>query len=211
MARQRHSRADGDLRWTSDLPPAPGELRIVQAFVNTADLRKKSDFADPRALVDWLAHWGLVARDLELAAGDLERATALREALRSLCLANHGGAVSEAVVERLDLVAAAAALRVRFTSGGRAYFEAASDGVDGALARLCGMVAAAQLDGTWKRLKSCAEKSCRAAFYDFSRNRAAKWCSARCGSRISSLGYRHRNLAEIRKIDARTAWVRRRS
>ena len=48
--------------WMSGLEPAPGELRILQAFVSTADLRSGADeLASPRALGEWLVRWGLLS------------------------------------------------------------------------------------------------------------------------------------------------------
>jgi predicted RNA-binding Zn ribbon-like protein len=39
-------------------------------------------------------------------------------------------------------------------------------------------------DGTWERLKACREPSCVWAFYDYSKNRSAAWCSMEvCGNR----------------------------
>ena len=50
MPRRKSAKSDPDPRWTSKLPPAPGDLRLVQAFVNTADLRAGTDFDGPAAL-----------------------------------------------------------------------------------------------------------------------------------------------------------------
>jgi len=99
---------------------------------------------------------------------------------------------------------------VRFGADGRTRFEPSGDGLDGALARLCGIVATAQLEGTWTRFKICVGKTCKAVYFDASRNRCARWRSARCGSRSSSLTYRHRNLKSIRDVDRMSAKYRRR-
>src|SRR5690349_6523254 len=78
--------------------PAPGDLAMVQAFVNTHyDLVRDHGaevLASPSALHDWLADAGLVdpgARTLR--AGDLRRALAVREGLRALAFANNGEAL----------------------------------------------------------------------------------------------------------------------
>jgi len=43
------------------------------------------------------------------------------------------------------------------------------------------------LDGTWARLKVCAEDACMWAFYDRSKNRSGNWCSmAVCGNRMKA-------------------------
>ena len=63
-----------------DVPKAaPEPLRRVQLFVNSIDLHNE---------VEWLPGW-LDERGL---GGELERARELREALRSLVLANNGAA-----------------------------------------------------------------------------------------------------------------------
>lgn len=48
--RRKSPQSDPDPRWTSELAPAPGDLRIVQSFVNTADLALGTDLAGPEAL-----------------------------------------------------------------------------------------------------------------------------------------------------------------
>ena len=68
--------------WTSNLRPAPGDLRIVQAFVNTLGREKKTDeFASPQAFADWLARWRLADASMLLTPADLERKREVREAL----------------------------------------------------------------------------------------------------------------------------------
>ena len=62
-----------------DVPnAAPEPLRLVQEFVNTVNLETGEDW-----LADWLADQGA-------GAGDVERARAVREALRDLLYANNG-------------------------------------------------------------------------------------------------------------------------
>ena len=69
----------------------------------------------------------------------------------------------------------------------------AHGGLDGALARLLAIIDNASCDGTWERLKVCAEQTCRYAFYDHSRNRSGSWCSmAVCGNRAKARSYRER-------------------
>jgi predicted RNA-binding Zn ribbon-like protein len=52
-------------------------------------------------------------------------------------------------------------------------------------------------DGTFARLKSCRNHDCRWAFYDYSKNRSASWCSMQlCGNRTKTRAYRRRHSAE---------------
>src|SRR5918999_1267374 len=69
---------------------APGELAVIERFVNTADLEAGTDeFRDPASLTAWLRAAGL-ARGA-FGEPERERLVAFREALRELLLANHGG------------------------------------------------------------------------------------------------------------------------
>ena len=57
-------------------------------------------------------------------------------------------------------------------------------------------MATAQADGTWHRLKACADDGCRWAFYDHSKNRRGRWCSmAVCGNQHKARAYRERAKA----------------
>jgi predicted RNA-binding Zn ribbon-like protein len=51
----------------------------------------------------------------------------------------------------------------------------------------------AQLDGSWARLKVCANDECRWAFYDRSRNHGGTWCEmSACGNRLKNREFRAR-------------------
>ncbi len=178
----------------SKLKPAPGDLRLVQAWVNTADRIQGSDLlTGPPALAGWLDQAGLLDRGGELSAGDLERAIGVREAFRVLLAANNGARLDPAAVEVLDRAGHRAMLRVRLAADGAARFEPAAVGLDRAFGRLLAIVATAQSEGLWPRLKACVEPACRAAFYDFSPNRAGVWCAMRrCGNRFKSQTYRRK-------------------
>lgn len=53
--------AIGDAPWAKAIPPAPGHLRFVQAFVNTADLGSAPDeLGSPSGLASYLARWKLL-------------------------------------------------------------------------------------------------------------------------------------------------------
>ncbi len=205
--RKRKTGSDGDPRWTSELPPAPGDLRILQAFLNTVDFRRETDFAGPEALAGWLEHWGLAPAGLAVTAEEVARAREVREAMRTMARCAPGKAPQAAA--RVDTAAKAAPVAARVPGEGRGRFEPWAESVDGALAALCAILVLSQADGSWERLKVCAGETCRAAFYDFSKNRSAVWCSTRCSNRKSSLTYRRRNLDQIRIRDRGDARVRR--
>jgi predicted RNA-binding Zn ribbon-like protein len=170
---------------------APGDLALVERFVNTADLEGGTDaLADPAALSAWLREAGLAEWGDTFDEAGRNRMIAVREALRSLLLSNHGEPVDPAAVEVLDR---AAALEVAFAADGTARLAPAGHGVDGAVATLLGIVARAQAAGTWSRLKACPAENCGWAFYDSSRNRSRAWCSMSvCGNRAKARSYRAR-------------------
>jgi predicted RNA-binding Zn ribbon-like protein len=169
--------------------PAPGALRLVQAFVNTVDREHGPDLLDDAAgLEEWLDRQLMPA---PVTPAELDRAREVREALRALLLANHGGEPDPAAVATLDR---AAAITVAFDAAGDARLEPARTGVDGVVAKLLAIVARAQADGTWRRLKACPDETCGWAFYDRSRNRSRTWCSmSACGNRAKARSYRARH------------------
>jgi predicted RNA-binding Zn ribbon-like protein len=173
---------------------APGDLALVQRFVNTADLETGSDeLSDAAQLAAWLDDAGLVPAGTRFDEPGRERIVEFREALRALLLANHGEEPDRAAIATLDRAARDARVVVAFDADGSARLAPAEGGVDGALGRLLGIVARAQADGTWPRLKACPADACGWAFYDRSRNRSRTWCAMSvCGNRAKARSYRAR-------------------
>ena len=171
------------------LRPAPGELRLVQAFVNTIDHERGHDeLESAQALAEWLASRRLIATGTQLDDADLERAVAVRSGLRAIVASTAPREVREA----LEQAVAPALLRARFPSTGGLRFEPVASALDGAIGRLLVIIGSAQGAGHWPRIKRCAEEGCRAVFYDRSANRHGLWCSARCGNRVHALNFRRR-------------------
>ena len=80
-------------------PPADGDLRLVQDFVNTLDREHHNDLLDgPEGLAAWLEHRGFAAD--EPGPADVAHAVEVREALRALLLANNGGPEAPGWTER---------------------------------------------------------------------------------------------------------------
>ena len=121
-----------EIPYLTERAPAPGRLQLVQRFVNTVDHEHGREMlSDPARLGSVLAELGLLEPDAPVAAADLERALAVREALRSLALANNGGVADPAGLEILEQAAAAGRLVVAFDGSGVARLEASAPGVDG--------------------------------------------------------------------------------
>ena len=102
----------------------------------------------------------------------------------------------EALGYRVTLTAAAdrARLTVAVDEHGHARVESRAAGIDRVFGRLLGIVARAQTDGTWERMKACPWNTCHVAFYDHSRNRSRTWCSMDvCGNRAKAQTYRRRS------------------
>jgi predicted RNA-binding Zn ribbon-like protein len=171
---------------------APGDLELIRDFVNTLDVLPGTDeIDDPASLASWLADHRLVATLPTLTDEDLTRARSLREALRALLVANTGFPLSSEVAEAFDDAVGSIHLRTRADEAGwLELLPAAADGLDYAIGRLVSIVFAAQQEGTWPRLKACAE--CHWALYDHTRNHSAAWCGSQCGVRVRARRHRRR-------------------
>jgi predicted RNA-binding Zn ribbon-like protein len=178
--------------------PAPGDLELVRAFVNTNDIDAAKDEIDnPEDLARWLENHGLLEHGAVPDEAARRHAVALREALRGLMLCNNDGlAPDPGAVDALNDIAARARLVVRFNGAGAAQLTPASSGVDAALGRILALVYAAYEGGTWPRLKACRNDTCHWGFYDRSKNRSGHWCSmSNCGSQLKARAYRQRRKA----------------
>lgn len=177
--------------------PAPGELELVRGFVNTKDAEDETEvFTTVTALRDWLADQGLLSGGARAGTVDLANALALREAIRAILLHHDGEPLDPTAPHVLDAAARRARLSVVFDDHGAALTDPLAGGVDGALGRLLAIVAVAQREGTWTRLKVCPADDCLWAFYDRSKNRSARWCDSRdCGNVAKQRAFRERQRA----------------
>ena len=176
---------------------APEPLRLVQQFVNSAEPDEDLDeMTTPAELRAWLSGRDMADERSEISEADLQRALDVREGLRAVLFTHNGGERDAEAVARLERAAGSAALRASFPAEGDPGLVPARDGVNGALAALLAIVAAASADGGWRRLKACADPTCRWAFYDHSRNRSGRWCSmATCGNQHKARNFRERSKA----------------
>ena len=170
-------------------PPAPGELALVQAFLNTVCEEIDRELLEtPADLRAWLVEAGLLAPDAPVVHADLAVALHVRGALRDWSASGDPGPGAAALAD----AAAAARLTLRGDRG-RLELVPQAGGVAGALGALLAIVHAADADGRWSRLKSCRGHGCHWVFYDGSRNRSGAWCSMRiCGNRTKARAFRAR-------------------
>jgi predicted RNA-binding Zn ribbon-like protein len=175
--------------------PAPMPLMLVQGFLNTLDLEEGSDlFSDAESARAWLVASGLLNRRAEISPADLGFVRDVRESIRGL-LAPDGGERSEpGPLRPLRELSDAHRARLRVGDQGVLSLENSNtEDVGDALFGLLLIIRAAQEDGTWKRLKACANPDCAWVFYDRSRNQQGNWCDmAVCGNRLKNRKLRAR-------------------
>jgi predicted RNA-binding Zn ribbon-like protein len=184
----------------SETPGAPGELELVQRFMNLHEHVPGDDVPLPaprEMLASFLRERGLL-RDRDR-FGEPDRAAALEliDALHAMVRANAGGQAPADRVAVVDHVARRAGLGPRF--GERPALVPTATGVAGALGRIVAVAFLAELDGSWRHLKECANEHCRSVFFDRSKNHSGRWCSmAECGNRAKVRAWRDRRRADDR-------------
>ncbi|MBN3508592.1 CGNR zinc finger domain-containing protein [Mycolicibacterium septicum] len=182
----------------SETKPAPGPLARIQALVNTIELPAGTDrLADPDDAAPWLAANGLLAAGARPTAAELDLVRRVREALRALLIHNTGGPPPQADhLAVLQALTDACTARVELASDGQVRLAATGEGVDERLLELLLVMRDAQRDGTWSRLKACANDECTWAFYDRSRNHGGTWCvMSECGNKLKNREFRARRRA----------------
>jgi predicted RNA-binding Zn ribbon-like protein len=181
--------------------PAPMPLLRVQAFLNTLDLEQDVDrLEDPRSARNWLIDAGLVGQDRRVSTTELVAAREVRDCLRSLLepgACRDAGASAGVPAEDLEALRSLAAdhcARLTVGDGGALAIECApADRLGDGLFELLLIIRGAQEDGSWSRLKMCANPDCQWVFYDRSRNQQGNWCDmAVCGNRLKNRQLRAR-------------------
>jgi predicted RNA-binding Zn ribbon-like protein len=194
---ERDKRRVGEQIEPGGRPKAPGRLELLQRFINSYNHDFPPDW-DRIGTGEKAAHWlrekGLVAQDDQISDADADRLCRLREALRALVVANHGGRPDAEAAEIVRKLSRAALLKPAIDDKGRVALEPAGRGADGAVATLLGIVNEAQVTGDWSRMKAC--RQCEYAFFDRSKNRSAAWCSMSiCGNRTKNRAYYRRRTS----------------
>ena len=169
--------------------PAPQAVALVRDFVNTIEWEQDRDtWISPSDLEAWFADRAR-APVSGLRPSDVVVARRIREGLRSMLLRNAGHEPLAASMDDFNEALGAVPMHLRAAADGTFTLGAErGSGIIAGLATVLDAVAAAQGDGSWPRLKACSRDECRWAYYDGSRNSAARWCSmAGCGNYVKML------------------------
>jgi hypothetical protein len=189
-ARRRPSGHENDVG-----SPAPGALEEVRSFLSIHDhLPGDPDSLAPtvRSLEVWLRTSGAIAPADAVDERDLRWGLEVRTALRTKVLENMGDAPDARAARILDEAARKTGLRISFADPATPI-RTEAQGVRGAIGRILAAAFLAELDGTWDRLRGCADASCTSVFYDRSKNHSSRWCSmASCGNRNKVRRFRER-------------------
>ena len=179
--------------------PAPADLEQVRRFLSLHEhvAGEPESLPPERSTLDrWFHDQGAVGRNDRIAGGDLAWAADVREALVSKARENMGEPRDDAAIGLLNEAAKETGLRPCFGSGDDSRLHTAIGGVRGAVGLMLGAAFLAELEGTWKRFRLCADPDCLTVFYDHSKNRSGKWCSMRsCGNRSKVRAFRERKMA----------------
>lgn len=176
---------------------APGRhVVLLVELANSVDTDEGTDdLTTPGELAGWLLEHDLLPVSTHATTEDLDLALGLRAGLKEAFTDNHQ---HPSTGSRRDGALQVAAAELPLTLGGTTTHPAlrpVQEGVRGGLSQLLIAVHAAVADGTWKRLKICAEDSCGWAFFDASKNQSRSWCEWGCGNRAKTRNYRARRRA----------------
>ena len=181
----------------------PADLRLVEEFLNTLDVRSfrrhgldhvgGDALPTPAALSRWLAGHGLVSRSARASTAELRIAHDLRTALRDAVTREQ---LDDQAFRRVNAVLTTMPVHVELAADGELRLAGSAGAVPRALADLLAIAVRHSADGSWRRLRACAAPDCRWVFYDDSRSGAGRWCSmASCGNRAKTARYRARRGA----------------
>ena len=188
-----------DIRAHDRTAPAPGELELVQRFMNLHEHAPGAagDLPPSRELIEeFLRHRGLLDAGTPFTEADHDAALELHRALHAKVRTSGGAGLADGDVATIDRTVRRAGLRPHFGLDGPDLI-ATEQGVAGALGRIVAVAFLADLQGTWEGLKACAGDDCNAVFFDRSKNHSGRWCSmSTCGNRAKVRAWRERRRAD---------------
>lgn len=174
--------------------PAPGQLRLVQQFVNTYNHEFEPERDRLRSAEDarrWLVSHGMLQEHERVSAADRRWLVRVRESLRTAIASGDQGRTDAENASTLTEASRRSGLIIDFGSDTRPRLRSEARGVHRAAGYLLAAIYDAGLAERWNRLKAC--RQCGWLFFDRSRNRSAEWCSMSiCGNRVKNRSYRRR-------------------
>ncbi len=181
--------------------PAPGELRLIQRFVNTNNRENGEDaLSSPAALGGWFVTQGLLDAPGRVSEDEWRWALGVRELLRGLALANNTGELTPSIPAKAAGLFERLRFRVGLDRDGRIDFVPIGSRMERVLGEITRRVEWAQRVGSWSRVKACRMDVCQWVFYDHSKNHASEWCSpAICGNRAHVRAFRARRNRVVSK------------
>ena len=187
-----------DIDRHDDTSPAPGDLEVLQRFLNLHEHDAEGITRDPplEMVRAFLVARGLLAPEERLTDTDRETYLELRRAMRALIESGDGPTLSPEDAEVIDRLGAEAELHPHFHAGHVPTLEPRGGGATAAFGKIVAIAFVASFDGRFAKLKTCADEGCRAVFFDRSRNHSGRWCSMEaCGNRAKVRAWRERQKA----------------
>jgi CGNR zinc finger protein/putative stress-induced transcription regulator len=188
-----------DIRTHDNTAPAPGNLELVQRFMNLHEHGPGAagDLPPSRELLeDFLRSRGLLDDGTPFMEADRDAALALHRALHAKVRTVGGAGLAEGDAAAIDQAGGRAGLRPHFGLSGPDLVPT-EGGVAGALGRIVAVAFLSDLEGTWGGLKECAGNDCNAVFFDRSKNHSGRWCSmSTCGNRAKVRAWRERRRTD---------------
>jgi predicted RNA-binding Zn ribbon-like protein len=184
-----------DINEHDSTAPAPGDLAVLQRFLNLHDHDAEGLALDPplEMVRTYLVDRGLLTPKERFTQADRETYLELRRALRALILTTEGEPLSPADAQVIDRLGVEAGLHPHFHADHEPTLEPRGEGVAAAFGTIVAIAFVAAFDGTFEHLKTCASEDCRAVFYDRSKNHSGRWCSMEvCGNRAKVRAWRER-------------------
>jgi predicted RNA-binding Zn ribbon-like protein len=183
----------------STSPPAPGNLELLQRFTNLHVHRADELTTDPPTEVirEFLVERDLLTPNERFTEKDRETFLALRDAIRGLIEADDDALIATEDAEVIDRIGLAAGLHPHFHAAHAPTLEPKGKGVAAAFGAVVAIAFVSAFDGSFDHLKLCASQTCRAVFYDRSKNHSGRWCSmSTCGNRNKVKAWRERQRIE---------------
>ena len=187
-----------DISQHDSTAPAPGDLEILQRFLNLHEHDAEGATLDPplEMIRAFLVDRGLLAPKERLTEADRETYLELRRAMKALIVSGEGEPLSPTDAEVIDRLGIRAGLHPHFHAEHEPTLEPRGGGTAAAFGRIVAIAFVASFDGTFAHLKTCADEGCRAVFYDRSKNHSGRWCSMEaCGNRAKVRAWRERQKA----------------